>query len=90
MNVVRVMATHLWGQKELAQIHRFADYMTDRNTEFDKLGKEAKYAIVRELTISPFTTVSFDAETRLRFRKFLKEGPYYVETESAVAVEGQM
>ena len=89
MNVVRVMCTHMWGQKELVSIPKFLDYLLERATEFDKAGKEAKFAIVRELVTSPFASVSINAEARLRIRKFYKEGAFFVDTEPTVAVEGE-
>jgi len=85
---VRVLASNVWGQKELASFPGFLEYILDRSTESTKNGKEAKYSVVRELVVSPFITLSFTREAIQRLRSFYKEGPYYVENETAVAFEG--
>jgi 26S proteasome non-ATPase regulatory subunit 5 len=84
---VRVLATHIWGQKELAAFPGFLDYILNRSTEFSKEGKESKYNIVRELVSSPFIGLSFAPEAVQRLRKFYSEGPYFVASETAVAFE---
>jgi 26S proteasome non-ATPase regulatory subunit 5 len=84
---VRVLATHIWGHKELAAFPGFLDYILNRSTEFTKEGKESKYNIVRELVSSPFIGLSFAPEAVQRLRKFYSEGPYFVTSETAVAFE---
>jgi 26S proteasome non-ATPase regulatory subunit 5 len=84
---VRVLATHIWGHKELAAFPGFLEYILNRSTEFSKEGKESKYNIVRELVSSPFIGLSFAPEAVQRLRKFYSEGPYFVTSETAVAFE---
>ena len=84
---LRVLASHLWGQKELAAFPGFLEYILDRKTEVDKKGKEAKYLVVRELLRSPFINTSFTKEAIIQLKAYDKEGPYYVASETAVAFE---
>ncbi|RWS10204.1 26S proteasome non-ATPase regulatory subunit 5-like protein [Dinothrombium tinctorium] len=87
LNVIKVMATHLWGQKQLAAVTGFVDYLMDRSTEREKAGKEAKYDIVVEIVQSPFGTFAFNRESLSRMKRYYHEGPFFVSTETAVAIE---
>ena len=87
LNVVRVMATHIWGHKLLAAEPNFLKLLLDRSYAIDKGDKEAKYLIVRELAISPFTQLAFDKSQISAIQKYYKEGPFFVEIESTVSLE---
>jgi 26S proteasome non-ATPase regulatory subunit 5 len=89
LGLLRVLCTHLWGQKELAGYSGFLEYLLDRKTEFEKTGKEAKFDMIRELVVSPFTSTSFGSEPYSRLKRLFNEGPFFVDSETAVAVEGQ-
>ncbi|KAI1286325.1 26S proteasome non-ATPase regulatory subunit 5 [Halotydeus destructor] len=89
LDVIRVLCSHLWGQRELNAVTGFLDYILDRKTETELSGKHAKFVVVKELTGSPFTASVFNTQTRLRLRQFIKEGLLHVDGEPAVAVEGQ-
>ena len=87
LEVIRVMASQVWGQKELSSLPGFLEYIIDRSTEFEKFGKEAKYNIIRELVMSPFIAHSFTREAIFQLKKYYKDGPFHVNTETAVAFE---
>lgn len=87
LNVVRVMTTHIWGQKLLAAEKNFLKLLLDRSFAIDKDDKEAKYLIVRQLVISPFLQLAFDKSQISAIKKYYKEGPFYVEIENAVSME---
>ena len=88
LECVKVLAQHLWGQKELATTPGFLEYILDRSSENTKPGKEAKYAIVTELVRSPFIQMSFTKEAVIQLKAYEKDGPYYVPAETAVSFEG--
>lgn len=88
--VMKILVTHVWGQTHLKRMNGFTQYLLNRNSEFSKDGKEIKYQLICELVSSPFTMRIFGREEFLLFRKYMKEGPYFVETaDPTVAVEGQ-
>ncbi|OTF79268.1 26S proteasome non-ATPase regulatory subunit 5-like protein [Euroglyphus maynei] len=83
INFIRILATSLWGQKLLSEYPGFLDYLLDRSTETCKQGREAKFEIVSELAMSPFVRISFPAESVLRIRGYLQEGPINKEVNVA-------
>lgn len=87
MEVLRVLATSIWGQKLLASSPQFITYLFDRRTEREKSGKEAKYAIVCQLAKSSLARVSFEPETVSRMRQYQRDGPFYVDSDVAVSAE---
>lgn len=46
--------------------------------------KEIKYEIVKKLAESP----EFDGFTSSRLKNFVKEGPFYVQAVTEIAIEG--
>lgn len=84
INFIRILATTIWGQKVLAQQKGFLDYLLNRSTETTKEGREAKYAVVRELVLSPFIRFSFQPEEHLRIRSYFKNGAIYKEANVAM------
>lgn len=52
--------------------------------------KDAKFEIVKTLAESPTAATSFGNVTLLRFREFVHEGPFYVQAQTEVAIEGAL
>lgn len=61
------------------------EFLLDRSTESFKDCKQLKYDIVTSLAMA--NTV-FDQSTLKKFKAYVNEGPYYVQTIMEVAVEG--
>ena len=78
--VIKQLATHSWGQRELHKIPNFTRHMISRNSEFSKEGKEAKYLVIAELVSSSFTISVFGRDDYFKFRHYHKEGPFHVDT----------
>jgi 26S proteasome non-ATPase regulatory subunit 5 len=78
------MAQHPWGRTKLVQHAAFMRFILDRGTDGTKQGKEYKFAIVYQL--SKETTLAPALLSQLV--EYVKQGPYYVETEALVAYEG--
>jgi 26S proteasome non-ATPase regulatory subunit 5 len=64
------------------------EFLLDRGIEPNKLCKDAKFGVVKTITDSPTAATSFGNVTLLRFREFVCEGPFYVQVQSEVAIEG--
>ncbi|KAH9397785.1 26S proteasome non-ATPase regulatory subunit 5 [Tyrophagus putrescentiae] len=91
LNLLRVLATTAWGQQALVTGAQggptaFLDYLLDRRTETTAEGREAKYAVVRELVMSPFVRLSFPPEALLRLRAYYKAGAFAREADEEVSV----
>lgn len=89
LQLLHSLTTHMWGHDLLAGEPNFLKTLLDRSKGMDKEGKEAKYAIVKELCTSPYTSKFFKSEDVLLLRKFYKEGPFHIERETNVATESQ-
>ena len=77
-----------WGQKEMKGCPGFVEYLLDRKTEGDKKGKEMKYDIIRTMAESPYCEETMEGPVYLKLKQYVREGPFYVVTESStVAVE---
>ncbi|CAG8736167.1 2678_t:CDS:10, partial [Gigaspora margarita] len=85
--ILQKVALHPWGKTEMVNCKEFIDYIIDRSTESTHKGKEWRFAIIQTLYESP------DAETLIapnileRFRQYLHEGPFYVKSKIAVALD---
>lgn len=89
LNFIKILVSHLWGQKLLAQDPNFLKILLDRSKGMDKEGKEAKYEVIKELSISPFTAHAFNREQIKLIQKYYREGPFFVDHESMVSFEAQ-
>ena len=88
LNLIHTLAKHLWGQKELAQLSTFLDYILNRTTEVDYKSKQAKFRLITELATSPFTKAAFGPMEHAKIRKVYQDGAFHVESDVTVAVEG--
>ncbi|KAF5302726.1 hypothetical protein FQR65_LT08468 [Abscondita terminalis] len=82
--VLLSLSQHNWGQEIFRNRSGFVEFLLDRRVETSKECKEAKYEIVKNLSLS---TV-FDHTTQKRFQEYVREGPFYVQTITEVAIEG--
>ncbi|GAB5592201.1 hypothetical protein Unana1_07101 [Umbelopsis nana] len=85
--VLESVATHEWGQRELTKSNKFVDYILNRTTETAHYGKTWKFSIVRALTVTPNAEANIDPMVLRRLAKYVKEGPFYLHREAAVAME---
>ena len=85
LELLAVLASQVWGQEYIAAFPGLVEFLLDRNIESFKECKEAKYDVVRNL--SNAVSDIFDANTMQRFKKFVNQGPMYVETQIEVATE---
>lgn len=81
------MASCDWGLEAMVELSFMTEYLLDRSTESDKECKEAKYNVVEALSSSKRCASIFGNRNYLKFRQFVKEGPFYVEAQLNVAIE---
>ena len=77
-----------WGQMRLNNHPGFVEYLQDRTTEAFKEGKECKYDIIAALVQSSSSAEIFGNVYYTKFHQYYLEGPFYVPSQSAVAIEG--
>ncbi|KAG7202493.1 hypothetical protein KM043_017061 [Ampulex compressa] len=86
--LLAVVASQRWGQEYIASCAGLTEFLLDRNAEAFKECKEAKYEVIKRLVQSE--EFIFTAEIMQKFMQFLTEGPFFVETNTKVAVEGAL
>ena len=87
LNFVLSLASHKWAQEQMKDQPGFVEYLLDRRTESEKTSKELKYSIIHCMAESPFAENSFGSQLYLKLREYIREGPFYENTEAAVAFE---
>jgi len=85
--VMQKIAIHPWGKIEMSNSKEFIDYIVDRTTEFSHKGKEWKFSIIKTLCSTPEAEDLIAPNILGRLRQYLHEGPIYVRTSGAVALE---
>ncbi|XP_001605001.1 26S proteasome non-ATPase regulatory subunit 5 [Nasonia vitripennis] len=86
LDVLVVVASQEWGQEYISTHPGLVEFLLDRNVESFKECRESKFAIVKALSES--VPNIFDAQTIQKFKKFVSDGPYYVDTITEIAFEG--
>ncbi|XP_058791738.1 26S proteasome non-ATPase regulatory subunit 5 [Phymastichus coffea] len=86
LEVLAVIGAQEWGQEYIANHPGLVEFLLDRNVESFKECKEAKFEVVKNLSDS--VPNIFDATTMQRIKKFVSEGPFFVETITEIAIEG--
>ncbi|XP_064649529.1 26S proteasome non-ATPase regulatory subunit 5-like [Lineus longissimus] len=87
-NIYCVMALQAWGQQTMNSYPGFNEYLLDRSTENEKVGKELKYKIVRTLVESPTAAVIYGQPYFMKLREYHREGAFYVRAQAEVVMEG--
>uniref|UniRef100_A0A4W3IT27 26S proteasome non-ATPase regulatory subunit 5 n=1 Tax=Callorhinchus milii TaxID=7868 RepID=A0A4W3IT27_CALMI len=88
LKVFTAIAGQPWGQRLMLATPGFMEYIVDRSVEPDKDSKDAKFELVKTLVGSKTTAEILGNQHYLMLRGYLREGPYFVKTVTAVAVEG--
>ncbi|KAL0106690.1 hypothetical protein PUN28_015323 [Cardiocondyla obscurior] len=88
LEVLAVISLQVWGQEYISIYPGLVEFLLDRNIESFKECKDVKYEVVR--CLSQAERDIFDADTMQKFKQFVNEGPYFVEVNTEVAVEGAL
>lgn len=86
--VLTSLAMQSWGQKLMNNYPGFNEYLLDRSTEKVKEGKDSKFEIIKVLADSPTTVEEFGQPYYVKLKAYVLAGPYFVQTQSEVAFEG--
>lgn len=84
LSMLKSLIRYDWGQLYLRNTGGLLEYLLDRKQETDKDVKLEKYEIIRNLTRSKV----LDSQTIAELKKYVSEGPFYVQAVLEVAVEG--
>lgn len=76
----------LFWPQALARCAGFLEFLTNRRLEMDRDGMDWKYAIVKEWTEGAEAGAGSEANYR-RLLLYLRQGPYYRETQPQVATQ---
>ncbi|KAG7174937.1 26S proteasome non-ATPase regulatory subunit 5-like [Homarus americanus] len=88
LGLLNTLANMPWGQRLICYEPGLIEYILDRTTESEKLGKECKWTVVETLVKSPSTSSIFTENHMSQLEKYFNQGPFYVEAQVEVAVEG--
>lgn len=88
LEVLAVVGSQVWGQEYISTYPGLVEFLLDRNIETFKECKDAKYEVVK--CLSQAEQHVFDADTMQRFKQFVNEGPYFVDVNTEVAIEGAL
>jgi 26S proteasome non-ATPase regulatory subunit 5 len=66
------------------------EFLLDRGMESNKICKDSKFEVVKTLAESPTGATTFGNVMLLRLQEFIREGPFYVQAQSEVAIEGAL
>jgi len=83
-----IVATQEWGRRSICRHPGLVEFLLDRGTEREKLGKEAKFRIIAALANSDDIITVIGQEAMDQLKQYVKEGPFYVRVQSEVATEG--
>ncbi|KAI7883270.1 hypothetical protein K492DRAFT_144143 [Lichtheimia hyalospora FSU 10163] len=84
--LMQAIASHSWGQQEMARAPAFLGYLLDRSTEHTPLGQKWKFGIVQTLASAENSRQIFGQHYTLMLQ-FIRQGPYYRPTEAAAIME---
>ncbi|XP_011695433.1 PREDICTED: 26S proteasome non-ATPase regulatory subunit 5 isoform X2 [Wasmannia auropunctata] len=85
--VLGAISSQVWGQEYISTYPGLVEFLLDRNVESFKECKHEKYQIVK--CLSQAERDIFDADTMQKFKQFVNEGPYFVDVNAEVAIEGE-
>jgi len=86
--VIKGIAVHNWGLKELDNSPEFIKFILDRSQESNRLGQDWKYSIIETMVNHPSSSEIVRPDTLIKFKVYLKQGPYYKYVEPKVVVKG--
>ena len=77
-----------WGVSPFIQEPGLVEYILDRNIVIKKEAKEMKYELIKILQRNSASTDDniMPPEMLMRFKNYVKEGPFYVEAQAEVAL----
>ncbi|XP_022328656.1 26S proteasome non-ATPase regulatory subunit 5-like [Crassostrea virginica] len=87
--VLQSLALQPWGQNLMNNYPGFNEFLLDRTTEKTKETKESKFAIIKTIAESPTAVDIFGQPYIVQVKALALQGPFFVQTQSEVAFEGE-
>lgn len=84
--VIAAISNQAWGHEIIASYPGLIELLLERSNDSGKIIKEIKFDIVKNLAEASIDI--FDSGTLQKFHAFIRQGPFYVDLEMDVAVEG--
>ncbi|XP_014469017.1 PREDICTED: 26S proteasome non-ATPase regulatory subunit 5 isoform X1 [Dinoponera quadriceps] len=88
LEVLAVVGSQVWGQEYISTYPGLVEFLLDRSVEMFKDCIDVKFEVVKRL--SQAEQHVFDAETMQKFKQFVNEGPYFVDINREIAIEGAL
>lgn len=88
LEVLAVVGSQIWGQEYISNYPGLVEFLLDRSAETFKDCIDAKFEVVKRL--SQAEQHVFDADTMQKFKQFVHEGPYFVDINREIAIEGAL
>lgn len=89
LSVLNSLAGMPWGQQLIFSEPGLIEYILNRTTESEKSGKESKWHIVETLVHSQTPDYTYPEGYIGKLTKYYREGPFYIEAQVEVALEGE-
>lgn len=86
LEVLVVIGSQVWGQEYISAYPGLVEFLLDRSAETFKDCIDAKFEVVKRL--SQAEEHVFDADTIQKFKQFVNEGPYFIDMNREIAIEG--
>ncbi|KAJ2556631.1 hypothetical protein EV175_001874 [Coemansia sp. RSA 1933] len=85
--VIQKMALHAWGVREIASYKTVVNFLLTRDPSRIKTAQQWQFSTVQTIAESKDAKGAFDPDDYARLTRYVKEGPYYVNTTPQVALE---
>ncbi|XP_055385124.1 26S proteasome non-ATPase regulatory subunit 5 [Condylostylus longicornis] len=83
LTFIRTLCSYRWGVDAVKNTASLLEFLLDRSVEFDKNVKFIKFEVISVLA----ETDLFDTSTLLQLKKYVAEGPYFIEPVMEIAVD---
>ena len=87
--VLLAMSTQPWAQQLMAATKDFVEFLIDRSTEVDKMGRETKFQIIQSIFMTTTASQYFDSPDIVKLGVFVKQGPFYSTATNVVGMEAE-
>lgn len=87
--ILESLALQPWGQTLMNKYPGFTEFLLDRSTEKTKETKESKFSIIKTIAEAPTAVGVFGQPYIVQVKAMALQGPFFVQTQSEVAFEGE-
>ncbi|KAJ2658160.1 hypothetical protein IWW48_004181 [Coemansia sp. RSA 1200] len=84
--VIQKMAGHAWGVREIASSKTVVNFLLTRDSSRVKTAQQWQFSAVQAIAEAKDAQGAFDSDDYSRITRYVKEGPYYVDSTPQVAL----